>query len=64
MPAETNEDDDILSLKAVSQITNLSRSTIWREQKAGRFPRSVKLSPGRVGCFRGDVRAWLKARGR
>jgi prophage regulatory protein len=59
-PAE----DRVLPLKLVSELSNLSPTTIWREQKAGRFPRSMKVSPGRRGILASQFRAWLRARGR
>jgi prophage regulatory protein len=51
--------DRILSLKEVARVTNLSRTTIWREQRAGRFPRSFRLSAGRVGWSETAVNAWI-----
>ncbi|MCQ2040306.1 AlpA family phage regulatory protein [Pseudomonas kunmingensis] len=40
-------------------MTTLSHATLWREIKAGRFPRQVRLSPGRVGWRASDLRQWL-----
>ncbi len=60
---DENEDDDrILSLPVVCDLTTLSRTTLWREQKHGRFPPSVQLSPGRVGVRQRQVRAWIAAK--
>lgn len=40
----------------------LSRTTIWREVRAGRLPRPAQLSPGRIGWWSEDVDAWKQAR--
>lgn len=43
-------------------LTGLSRSTAWRLQRAGAFPKSVALSPGRVGWWESELTAWKKMR--
>jgi len=43
----------------VLEVTTLSHATLWREIKAGRFPKQVRLSPGRVGWRAADIRRWL-----
>jgi prophage regulatory protein len=40
----------------------LSRSTIWRLEAAGRFPRRRRLSERSVGWILSEVEAWLGAR--
>jgi len=39
-----------------------SDTTIWREEKAGRFPRRVQLGPGAVGWYEDEIDAWINAR--
>lgn len=40
-----------------------SRQHLDRLEKAGKFPRRVKLVPnGRVGWLQSDIQAWLKIR--
>jgi prophage regulatory protein len=46
----------------VGHITNLSRSTRWRLQQKGQFPRTIQLSPGRKGWLLSEVTEWVKAR--
>jgi prophage regulatory protein len=46
----------------VSRRTTLSLPTIWREQRAGRFPPYTKLSAGRVALRAADLDAWLAGR--
>ncbi|WP_043309531.1 AlpA family transcriptional regulator [Pseudomonas sp. ML96] len=43
----------------VLEVTTLSHATLWREIKAGRFPRQVRLSPGRVGWRASEINTWL-----
>lgn len=40
--------------------TGLSRSTLYRLRKKGRFPKSVRLSDVAIGWRESDVAAWLK----
>lgn len=51
--------DEILLLPAVKAITKLSTPTIYRGMAAGRFPRSLKISRGRVGWRASDIDRWL-----
>ena len=55
--------DRILHWTEVKQMTGLSRSTTWRMQQTGAFPRSIALSPGRVGWWESELAAWRKTRG-
>ncbi|WP_256590499.1 helix-turn-helix transcriptional regulator [Pseudomonas sp. FW305-BF6] len=47
--------------KEVLVLTTLSRTTLWREIKKGRFPKSVVISAGRVGWRESAVFAWQAA---
>ena len=53
--------DRIIPLRQVVELTNLSKTTIWRLGKRRLFPRSFRLSPGRVGFSERAVVAWLSA---
>lgn len=50
------------SKQQVIDLTSLSATTLWREAKAERFPRPIKISAGRVGYPRNEVDAWLQAK--
>lgn len=50
--------DPIYSPKQVAALTSLSRVTIWRMAKAGKFPAPVRIAPGRVGFRHSDIVAW------
>jgi prophage regulatory protein len=52
----------LLTGTAVQAKTSLSRPTIWRLIRAGNFPASVKVSPGRVAWDADAVEAWIAAR--
>ncbi|MCY1282063.1 Prophage CP4-57 regulatory protein (AlpA) [compost metagenome] len=51
--------DRYLREEQVLEYTTLSHATLWREIRAGRFPKQVRLSPGRVGWRISDLNAWL-----
>ena len=52
----------ILRLPEVSQVTGLSRSTIFRLVQAGSFPPSVKLTARTIGWHSTDIETWIAAR--
>ena len=45
-----------------SKGIRLSRTTIWRLERTGIFPKHIRISPGRIGWIEGEVDAYLKAR--
>jgi prophage regulatory protein len=50
----------VLRTKQVIKEYNVSRSFIWRGEKAGTFPKRVKLGARAVGWLRTDLEAWLQ----
>jgi prophage regulatory protein len=52
----------ILDEPAVEELTSLSRTTRWRMERRGEFPRRVRLSPGRVGWRQAEIEAWIRSR--
>jgi predicted DNA-binding transcriptional regulator AlpA len=52
----------ILRIFRVTQITGLSRTTIWRLERDGKFPRRVRLSERIVGFKEADVHRWIEER--
>ncbi|MCC6954027.1 MAG: AlpA family phage regulatory protein [Deltaproteobacteria bacterium] len=52
----------ILNRKDLALETGLSRMTIERLERSGKFPRRLQLSTGRVGWLREDVEEWLASR--
>lgn len=47
--------------KEVQERTQLSRATIWRMQRDGKFPAHRQLSPGRVCWLESEIAAWIQA---
>jgi prophage regulatory protein len=52
----------ILDEEKVQAVTSLSRTTRWRMERRGEFPKRVRLSPGRVGWRQADIEAWIISR--
>jgi prophage regulatory protein len=54
----------VLRLPTVMQLAGLSRATIWRRCREGRFPKPLQLGATRaIGWRAGDLRQWLSALG-
>lgn len=52
----------LLSKAKVVELTTLSHTTIWRMMKAGKFPKSVRASMGRVAWRKSDIDNWISER--
>ena len=52
----------ILRLPEVMARTGLSRTTIYRWRRAGRFPQAVPLGTRCVGFIESELEAWLRER--
>jgi len=48
--------------ECLSEKVSLNRSTIWRLEQAGKFPRRIKLSDNAVGWDVDEVEQWLQNR--
>ncbi|MEF8767911.1 MAG: AlpA family phage regulatory protein [Candidatus Accumulibacter phosphatis] len=48
--------------RQVRDATKLSRSTRWRLESQGKFPRRRQLSANAVGWLRSEVEAWVVSR--
>jgi prophage regulatory protein len=51
----------MLNEKQVLKIVPVSPVTLWRMEKAGRFPRSTYISPNRRVWFEDEIVAWQNA---
>jgi len=58
----TDTKDFILRFPELRAMCGLSRSTIWRLEREGSFPKRVQLSPNAVGWSRNSVSQWLESR--
>jgi predicted DNA-binding transcriptional regulator AlpA len=63
-PIRTNKTgiDHIIRAKEVQSMTGLSRTTLWRMENKGEFPRRVSLGVGSVGWRHSEVQHWLANR--
>ena len=52
----------ILDEEKVHAVTSLSKTTRWRMERRGEFPKRVRLSPGRIGWRLADIEAWISSR--
>ena len=59
-PPETEE--RILRYDEITEITGLSRTTIWRYVRAGLFPPPRCLGPNSVGWLASEIASWMASR--
>jgi prophage regulatory protein len=52
----------VIRQKAVVEMTGLSRTTLWRLERQGNFPKRRRLGPNSVGWHEVEVLAWLESR--
>jgi prophage regulatory protein len=67
-----NLDDDVeqvhdtslklLRFPAVRERTGLSRSTIWRLERRGAFPRHHRISANAVAWLEDDIADWIRSK--
>lgn len=53
--------DALIRLPELLRLVPVSRGTIWRWHRAGKFPRPVRIG-GRAAWVRSEVDAWIDAR--
>ena len=53
---------EFLRFPAVHRIVQLSRSTIWRMEQGGVFPRRRQISANTVGWLRSEIESWTDER--
>jgi len=52
----------VFGWRDVQSVTGLSRPTILRLERAGRFPARRELAPNRIGWLAAEVDEWLRTR--
>ena len=68
MPAKKGDEemmkmhDRLLRRRQVEETTGLSRSSIYRLMKKGKFPLPVRVGPSAVRWRASDITAWLESR--
>ena len=56
------EPERFIRLDTVIMLTKLSRATLWRMEREGRFPKRVKIGLRAVAWRESDIREWLDRR--
>lgn len=56
------KDNAITRPRNLPAITGLSKTTCWRLERAGDFPKRIKLSAGAVGYKTSELLEWLASR--
>lgn len=51
----------MLKLPEVIQVTGISKSAIARKEKAGEFPKRIKLGVRSVAWSETEINAWVQA---
>ena len=54
--------DKIIRSKEVQELTGLSRTTIWRLERTGKFPARIALSTSNVGWRLSDIQEWIRSK--
>ena len=54
--------DRIISMKELLIRVPLSRTQIWRMEKAGIFPRRIKIGARRIGYSENAIARWIEYR--
>ncbi len=54
--------DRFLRVKEVEKLTGLSRTTIWRQEREGKFPKRDPISKNRVAWRESEINAWIAKR--
>ena len=55
---------ELIGQKELLRILPISRSTLWRLRRGGRFPAAVQLTARRIAYRRDEVEAWMNSRTR
>ena len=56
------EFDRIISARELREMVSYSNMQVWRMERDGRFPKRIKLGPGRVGWSLREVQEWIADR--
>lgn len=54
--------DELLRFNAVRKRVSLSRTTVWRLEKAGQFPKRRQISSNCVGWSATELDKWIATR--
>lgn len=54
--------NQLLNQKEVSNLVGLSRTTIWRLERTGQFPRRLRVSTKAVRWNLAEIVKWIESR--
>jgi prophage regulatory protein len=54
--------EELLLPNDLKRFVPLSRTTVWRLERRGEFPRRISISDKRVAWRRSEIEQWLKKR--
>ena len=52
--------NDIIRPRELPRVTGLSRTTIWRLEKEGKFVQKIRLTEHSIGYRRIDIENWIE----
>ena len=52
----------LLRFPEVQEMVGLSRTTIWRLEKQGKFPARRAIGENSVGWLKEDIEKWIKSK--
>lgn len=58
-PVRDLSGNEVIRPRDLQQVTGMSRTQIWRLEKAGLFVPKIQLSNGCIGYLRKDIERWL-----
>jgi len=56
------EQDRVMRKKEVLAIVGLSDVSVWRQERAGTFPKRLRLGGNSVGWLKSEIDGWLQQR--
>lgn len=59
---QKQKNEKILRKCEVRKIVGLSDATLWRMEKARKFPTRLRLGAGAVGWLESEIQEWIAAR--
>ncbi len=59
---DSTQPDRIISAKERRALVPYSDMHVWRLERAGRFPRRIRLGANRVGWSLREVAGWIESR--
>lgn len=59
--ATTTATASLISVAEAGRRTSLSRTTMWRLARSGKFPASIRITDGRNAYVEDDITAWINS---